>query len=169
MSKFFNALAVAVLGIALLMGAASAASVTVTGTLSTVTEVTVAHDTVAWALTVGTNEKAGESVALTTNNGAGATVSVAEVASNAGANEADGFMETDGGVELTNALDLIDVAETGTGTPADIAPLTGATQDIYTGIEDETASITYTLSQDVVTGDAAGAYKTVLSFTAVSN
>lgn len=171
MSKFFNALAVAVLGIALLMGAASAATVTVTGTLSTVTEVTVAHAAVAWDLTVATpNEKTGESVTLTTNNPGGAVVNVAEEASNSGTNEADGFMETDAGTELTNELDLVDAATAdGTGTAANIVPLTGSTQAIYTGTEDETATVTYTLSQDVVTGDAAGAYKAVLSFTAVGN
>jgi len=164
MSKFFNALAVAVLGIALLMGAASAADMAITGTLGASTEVTVSNPSVAWTLYVGSNTHTGESATINSNiidASNDATLSVAEVASNSGNNVADGYMAIDASPYTALASPLgLDAADPGT----DKIPITGIAAVIYKLEAAGSQTINFDLKQAIGT-DAPGTYKATLAFT----
>jgi hypothetical protein len=162
MSKFFNAMAVAVLGIAMLMGAASAADMTLQATNSATTEVTVSPDSISeWALTTGTaNTYFASTLTLSTNNPDGAEVYAKEPVN--GNNVADGKMYSpDVNDNLDQALVLMG------DSVADIT-LSGSDQLLYyrssTGVS---ADVPFNYVQTVDWADpVADDYEITVTFTA---
>ena len=167
MNKILSTLGLAVLGVAILVGAAGADDMAITAQNEAVTEVTVSPSSIStWALTPGVANTYGSATSFTlnSNDADGAKVEVKETGS--APNTADGKMYS---TTATDTLDNALVLKSGTSTITQ-RTLSEANQQIYgTSAAGTSGAIDFDYEQTVGWADpVATDYAITVTFTATA-
>jgi len=162
-------LGLAVLGVALLVGAAAADDMTLNGELTESIDISLGVASIPhWAIVVGDNPDAVTATAtIAANLGSNrkATLNAKETASDSGSNIADGKMRSPTASHVMTAALAIDTTSTGGG-ESDIEALTASDQPLAVITTATSHEVAFDYHQTVGYGDpAANDYGIVVTFT----